>query len=76
MILRNHGLLAMGGTIAEAYRLLRELMTACEIQVSEIILVLQVIILCIIIFKPMVKSNMYIYYLSIFLSSDLSAILI
>ena len=35
MILHNHGLLAMGSTVEEAYHVCVNLMAACETQVSS-----------------------------------------
>ena len=35
MIMRNHGLIALGKTVEESYQILFNLMTACETQVSS-----------------------------------------
>ena len=35
MIMRNHGLTALGKTVEESYQILFNLMTACETQVSS-----------------------------------------
>ena len=37
MILRNHGLLAMGSTVEVAYQVLRDMMEACEAQVCVLL---------------------------------------